>query len=316
MTKDNQQLANTILMIRPVKFGYNVETAENNHYQRELSEVAPEEIQRRALAEFNQLVDTLTQRGVKVIAVDDTAEKETPDSIFPNNWISFHQDGTVVTYPMWAPNRRKERRDDILSTLIKEHGYAIRRKIDYSYFEVEEKFLEGTGSMVLDRKNRIAYACVSPRTHLHLLSEFCQEFGYRPIVFIASQMIDEGFAEIYHTNVMMSIGEDFAVFCADALKNTWEQKDIINIIQETGKDIVYISEDQCNHFAGNMLQVKNQQGERLLVMSEQAYQSLLPEQIQKIKKYTDIVYSPLNTIEACGGGSARCMMAEIFLPKA
>jgi hypothetical protein len=316
MTKDNQQLADTILMIRPVKFGYNVETAENNHYQRELSEIAPAEIQNRALAEFNQLVATLTQRGVKVIAVDDTAEKETPDSIFPNNWISFHQDGTVVTYPMWAPNRRKERRDDILSTLIKEHGYAIRRKIDYSYFEVEEKFLEGTGSMVLDRKNRIAYACVSPRTHLHLLSEFCQEFGYRPIVFIASQMIDEGFAEIYHTNVMMSIGEDFAIFCADALKNTWEQKDIINIIRETDKDIVYISEDQCNHFAGNMLQVKNQQGERLLVMSEQAYQSLLPEQIQKIKKYTDIVYSPLNTIEACGGGSARCMMAEIFLPKA
>ncbi len=302
-------------MIRPVKFGYNVETAENNHYQRELSEVAPAEIQNRALSEFNQFVDTLTQRGVKVIAIDDTAEKETPDSIFPNNWISFHQDGTVVTYPMWAPNRRKERRDDILSALIKEHGYAIRRKIDYSYFEVEEKFLEGTGSMVLDRKNRIAYACVSPRTHLHLLSEFCQEFGYRPIVFIASQMIDGGFAEIYHTNVMMSIGEDFAIFCADALKNTWEQKDIINIIRDTGKEIVYISEDQCNHFAGNMLQVKNQQGERILVMSEQAHQSLLPEQISQIKKYTDIVCSPLSTIEACGGGSARCMMAEIFLPE-
>ncbi len=315
MTKDNQQLTDTLLMIRPVKFGYNVETAENNHYQRELSDVAPEEIQRRALDEFNQFVNILRQRGVNVITVDDTAEKETPDSIFPNNWISFHQDGTVVTYPMWAPNRRKERRDDILSTLIKEHEYIIRRKIDYSYFEAEEKFLEGTGSMVLDRENRMAYACVSPRTNLNLLSEFCQEFGYRPIVFIASQMIEDGFAEIYHTNVMMSIGKDFAIFCADALKNTWEQKDIVKIIQDTGKDVVFISEEQCNYFAGNMLQVKNQQGERLLIMSEQAYQSLYSEQIKQIEKYTDIVHSPLNTIEACGGGSARCMMAEVFLPK-
>ncbi|MEM6843044.1 MAG: arginine deiminase-related protein [Bacteroidota bacterium] len=315
MTKDNQQLTDTLLMIRPVKFGYNVETAVNNHYQRELGDVPPEEIQYRALEEFNQLVNTLTQRGVKVITVDDTAEKETPDSIFPNNWISFHQDGTVVTYPMWAPNRRKERRDDILSPLIQQHRYSIRRKIDYSYFEAEEKFLEGTGSMVLDRKNRIAYACVSPRTHLHLLSEFCQEFGYRPIVFIASQMIDDGFAEIYHTNVMMSIGEDFAIFCADALKNTWEQKDILQIIQDTDKEVILISEEQCNQFAGNMLQVKNQQGEKLLVMSEQAYNSLNQEQIKQIKRYTDIVHSPLNTIESCGGGSARCMMAEVFLPK-
>lgn len=316
MTKDNQQLADTILMIQPVKFGYNVETAENNHYQRELSDVAPEEIQCRALNEFNQLVDILRQRGVKVIVVEDTAEKETPDSIFPNNWISFHQDGTVVTYPMWAPNRRKERRDDILTTLIKDYGYTIRRKVDYSYFEAEEKFLEGTGSMVLDRENRIAYACVSPRTHLHLLSEFCQEFGYRPIVFIASQMIEEAFAEIYHTNVMMSIGIDFAIFCADALKNTWEQKDIVKVIRDTGKDVIFISEEQCNHFAGNMLQVKNQEGEQLLVMSEQAYQSLNNKQIKQISQYTDIIYSPLNTIEACGGGSARCMMAEVFLPKA
>lgn len=303
-------------MIRPVKFGYNIETAENNHYQQALSDVSPEEIQRRALEEFNQFVTTLQQRGVNVIAIDDTAQKDTPDSVFPNNWISFHDDGTVVTYPMWAPNRRLERRDDILSTLIKDYGYAIRRKIDYSYFEAEEKFLEGTGSMVLDRQNRIAYACVSPRTHLHLLEEFCLEFGFRPLVFIASQMIDEGFAEIYHTNVMMSIGEDFAVFCADALKNTWDRRDIVAAIQDTGKEVIFISEAQCNHFAGNMLQVKNKDGERLLVMSEQAYQSLSAGQIQQIRQYTDIVYSPLNTIEACGGGSARCMMAEVFLPKA
>ena len=316
MKNKNQQLTDTILMIRPVKFGYNVETAENNHYQQALSDVPPEEIQRRALEEFNQFVATLQQRGVNVIAIDDTAQKDTPDSVFPNNWISFHDDGTVVTYPMWAPNRRLERRDDILSTLIKDYGYTIRRKIDYSHFETAEKFLEGTGSMVLDRQNRIAYACVSPRTHLNLLEEFCLEFGYRPLVFIASQMIDEGFAEIYHTNVMMSIGEDFAIFCGDALKNTWERRDIVATIRDTGKDVIFISEEQCNHFAGNMLQVKNKEGERLLVMSEQAFQSLSAEQVQQIKQFTDIVYSPLNTIEACGGGSARCMMAEVFLPKA
>lgn len=312
---NNQQITDTILMIRPVKFGYNVETAVNNHYQRALSDLPPEEIQRRALEEFNQMVDLLRQRGVNVITVDDTALKDTPDSVFPNNWISFHEDGTVVTYPMWAPNRRMERREDIISTLVREYGYSIRRKIDYSHLEAEEKFLEGTGSMVLDRENRIAYACVSPRTHLKLLEEFCLEFGFRPLVFIASQMIEESFAEIYHTNVMMSIGEKFAIFCADALKNTWERKDIVNAIQDTGKEMIYISEQQCNQFAGNMLQVKNKDGERLLVMSEQAYRSLEEKQLQQIRQYTEVLYSPLYTIEACGGGSARCMMAEIFLTK-
>ena len=310
-----KQLTDTILMIRPVKFGYNVETAVNNHYQQLLTGIAPNEIQQRARAEFDQFVEKLRANEVNVITVEDTAEKDTPDSIFPNNWISFHDDGTVVTYPMWAPNRRLERREDIVDILRQEHGFAITRKIDYSHFEAEEKYLEGTGSVVLDRQKRIAYACVSPRTHLHLLEEFCAEFGFRPVVFIASQMKEAGFAEIYHTNVMMSVGEDLAIFCGDAVKNKWDREQVLNIIQESGKQVILISEEQCDHFAGNMLQVKNRQGERILVMSEQAYQSLTPEQVSQLEQRTKVLYSSLTTIEACGGGSARCMMAEVFLPK-
>ena len=311
----NQQLTDTLLMIRPVKFGYNVETAENNHYQQLLTTVPPEEIQERARAEFDQLVDTLRAHAINVIAVEDTALQDTPDSIFPNNWISFHDDGTVVTYPMWAPNRRLERREDIVALLQREHGFTVTRKIDYSHFEQEEKFLEGTGSVVLDRQKRIAYACVSPRTHLPLLEEFCAEFGFRPVVFIASQMRDEGFAAIYHTNVMMSVGENLAIFCGDAVKNKWEREQVLDVIRESGKPIVLIDEAQCNHFAGNMLQVKNRHGERFLVMSEQAYRSLTIQQIGQLEQHTKLLHSPLTTIEACGGGSARCMMAEVFLPK-
>ncbi len=312
--KKREQLTDTILMIRPVKFGYNVETAENNHYQQLLSDVDAATIQQRALREFNDFAEKLFDAGVQVIAIDDTAQKDTPDSIFPNNWISFHEDGTVVTYPMWAPSRRLERRTDILDTLTNEYGFAISRKIDYASFEQEEKFLEGTGSLVLDRREQIAYACVSPRTHLHLLEAFCLEFGFRPVVFIASQMTERGFAEIYHTNVMMSIGEDLAIFCGDAVKNKWERQEVVQIIRDSGKEIVFISEEQCNHFAGNMLQLKNKAGNKLLVMSTQAYESLTPDQVSRIRKHTDILHSPLDTIEACGGGSARCMMAEVFLP--
>ena len=310
-----QQLTDTILMIRPVKFGYNLETAENNHYQRLLADLPPAEIQQRALQEFNQIVEKLQAAGVNVIAIDDTGLQDTPDSIFPNNWISFHEDGTVVTYPMWAPNRRLERREDILHILTQEYGFSITRKIDYSYFEAEEKFLEGTGSVVLDRQKKIAYACVSARTHLSILEEFCAEFGFRPVVFIASQMTDQGFAEIYHTNVMMSIGEDLAIFCGEAVKNKWERQEVVKIIEESSKEVIFITEAQSNHFAGNMLQVKNKQGQSILVMSEQAYQSLDESQIKVIQRHTDILYSPLTTIETCGGGSARCMMAEVFLPK-
>ena len=309
------QLTDTILMIRPIKFGYNAETAENNLYQKKLETQSPAEIQQEALQEFNQFVDTLKAAGVNVITIDDTVEPTKPDSIFPNNWISTHDDGTVVTYPMWAVSRRLERREDIID-MLKSMGYQIGRRLDYSSFEAQEQYLEGTGSMILDREHQIAYACVSPRTHRDLFAAFCKEFGFRPVIFTASQTTAEGsLSEIYHTNVMMSVGEDMAILCDEAIRDAQEREMVIRTLEETGKEIVHITEAQCNHFAGNMLQVKSQSGQKLLVMSEQAYRSLTEEQIRQIEKHTDILYSPLTTIETCGGGSARCMMAEIFLPK-
>lgn len=309
------QLTDTLLMIRPVKFGFNAETAENNLYQKQLAAQTPEDIQVAALREFTQFVQKLEAAGVRVIVIDDTSEPSNPDSIFPNNWITTHHDSTVVTYPMWAPSRRLERRDDIIETL-RQHGYQISRKIDYSGFEEEEQYLEGTGSMILDRVNRIAYACMSPRTHHNLFGAFCREFGFKPFIFIASQTTAEGaLAYIYHTNVMMSVGEDVAVLCNDAIRDTYEQDLVNKSLQGSGKQIVHISEAQCNHFAGNMLQIRNKAGEKLLVMSEQAFQSLTDDQIEKLSSRSRIIHSPLDTIEACGGGSARCMMAEIFLPK-
>lgn len=309
------QLTDTILMIRPVKFGYNAETAENNLYQKKLEMQSPAEIQQQALSEFNQFVDKLRGVGVNVIAIDDTVAPTKTDSIFPNNWISTHTDGTVVTYPMWAESRRLERREDIIDTL-KTMGYKVGRRLDYSSFEAQEQYLEGTGSMILDREHEIAYACVSPRTHKELFAAFCKEFGYKPVIFTASQTTAEGsLSDIYHTNVMMSVGENIAILCDEAIRNAEERKMVIQTLKETGKEIVHITEEQCNQFAGNMLQVRNQAGKKILVMSEQAYRSLTEEQIKQIEKHTEILYSPLYTIETCGGGSARCMMAEIFLPK-
>lgn len=309
------QLTDTILMIRPIKFGYNAETAENNLYQKKLETQSPAEIQQEALQEFNQFVDILKAAGVNVITIDDTVEPTKPDSIFPNNWISTHDDSTVVTYPMWAVSRRLERREDIID-MLKSMGYQVGRRLDYSSFEAQEQYLEGTGSMILDREHQIAYACVSPRTHRDLFAAFCKEFGFRPVIFTASQTTAEGsLSEIYHTNVMMSVGEDMAILCDEAIRDAQEREMVIRTLEETGKEIVHITEAQCNHFAGNMLQVKSQSGQKLLVMSEQAYRSLTEEQIRQIEKHTDILYSPLTTIETCGGGSARCMMAEIFLPK-
>ncbi|WPP52961.1 citrulline utilization hydrolase CtlX [Catalinimonas niigatensis] len=310
-----QQLTDTILMIRPVKFGYNAETAENNLYQKKLEAQSPAEIQQQALAEFNQFVEKLRAAGVNVITIDDTIEPSKTDSIFPNNWISTHEDGTVVTYPMWAVSRRLERREDIIDTL-KSMGYQVGRRLDYSTFEAQEQYLEGTGSMILDREHQIAYACVSPRTHKDLFAAFCKEFGFKPVIFTASQTTaEDSLCEIYHTNVMMSVGENIAILCDEAIRDAQERKMVIQTLQETGKEIVFITEAQCNQFAGNMLQVKSQTDKKLLVMSEQAYRSLTEAQVRQIEKHTDILYSPLNVIETCGGGSARCMMAEVFLPK-
>jgi hypothetical protein len=309
------QLTDTILMVRPVRFGYNTETAANNLYQKLPDAQGSADIQSAAQREFDHFVKKLRDAGIRVIVIEDTDEPTKTDSVFPNNWISTHRDGTVVTYPMWAPSRRLERREDIIEQLSA-HGYQVNRRVDYARFEAEEQFLEGTGSMIFDRVQQIAYACVSPRTHRDLFAAFCLEFGFRPVIFSASQTTPEGnLADIYHTNVMMSVGENIAVLCNEAIRHEDERKMVNDTLRETGKEVIHISEEQCNHFAGNMLQLKNQAGEKILVMSEQAYHSLHEEQLRQIEQHTQMLYSPLPTIETCGGGSARCMMAEIFLPE-
>jgi hypothetical protein len=303
----NQQTTSTILMIRPVNFGFNEQTAGSNAFQNRNAE--QQQVQDKALKEFDGLVDVLRQNGVEVIVVDDTLEPHTPDSIFPNNWVSFHGDGTVFLYPMLAENRRLERREDIIMDL--EDEFKIKHVIDLSRFEHEHKFLEGTGSMVLDRENKIAYACLSPRTDKDVMYLFCSQSGYKPVLFHA---VDEKGMDIYHTNVLMCIGSKFAVICLDSIKDEDEKNSVTSILKLTHKDIINISFAQMNQFAGNMLELQNKSGDSLLVMSQNAYQSLTATQKTNLEKYCRIVYTDINTIENNGGGSARCMIAEIHLP--
>lgn len=312
----NRQSTSTILMIRPVAFRYNEQTAGNNHYQKVVEGLNPNETQDKALAEFDAFAEMLTQAGLEVIVFEDTLEPDTPDSIFPNNWVSFHENGTVVLYPMFASNRRDERRMDIIESLQAKYGYRVDHILDLSYFEKDHIFLEGTGSMVLDRQNQIAYACLSQRTDEKALEEFCRKMDYKEVSFNSSAISPDGdLTPIYHTNVMMSVGKSIAVVCLDTIRNEQERNKVVKSLEETGKTIVNITEAQKNFFAGNMLQTVSKDGTELMVMSEQAYRSLSQEQIQTIETNHKIIYSPLDIIEACGGGSARCMMAEIFLPK-
>ncbi len=308
------QLTSTILMVRPIAFRYNEQTAKNNLYQTEPESISDTAIQNKARQEFNNFVEKLRRAGVEVIVFDDNEITDTPDSVFPNNWVSFHTDGTVALYPMWAPNRRQERRKKIITDLEEKYGFKVNQWVDYAPFEHQGKFLEGTGSLVLDRIHRYAYACLSPRTHQELIEKFCAEFNYRPVVFHAFQQVDGQLFDIYHTNVMMSVGEDIAIICAETIHDGAERSQVLETLRGTGKEIVLLTEAQNNHFAGNMLQIQNKKGEKILVMSEQAYWSLTPEQIARIEKHTSILYSNLDTIETYGGGSARCMMAEVFLP--
>jgi hypothetical protein len=303
----NQQTTSTILMIRPVNFGFNEQTAGSNAFQNR--NAAQQQVQGKALAEFDSLVSVLRENGVEVIVIDDTPEPHTPDSIFPNNWVSFHQDGNVFLYPMMAENRRLERREDIIMQL--EDEFKIRHVIDLSRFEHEHKFLEGTGSMVLDRENKIAYACLSPRTNKEVLDLFCTQSGYKPVLFHA---VDGNGVDIYHTNVLMCIGSKFAVICLDSIANEIEKAEVTVSLKATNKEIVAISFDQMNQFAGNMLELKSKSEESLLVMSQNAYQSLNNDQKKSLIKYCKIVYADINTIESNGGGSARCMIAEVHLP--
>ena len=307
-----QQITNNILMVRPVSFRMNEETAVNNYYQKELQGLSSDEIQNRALNEFDDLVQKLRVNGVNVIVVVDTVTPDTPDSIFPNNWISFHQDGNVALYPMFAENRRMERREVILD-IIEENGFKIKSIVDYSSAELENIFLEGTGSLLLDRVNRKAYCALSPRADEDLLMEFCEDFEYTPVMFHAYQTLEDRRELIYHTNVMMALTENYAIICLDAIDNKKERKQIIKNLLADGREIIKITEKQVNNFAGNMLQVIGKDNIRYTVMSEAAFKSLSEGEVAKIEKYSTILYSNLETIETCGGGSARCMMAEVFL---
>ncbi|WP_379090609.1 citrulline utilization hydrolase CtlX [Pedobacter sp. UC225_65] len=300
------QTTNHILMIRPVDFKFNTQTAGNNKFQ---EATLQDNVQQQALAEFDGFVAMLRSNGVDVTVIDDTLQPETPDSIFPNNWVSFHEDGSVYLYPMFSENRRLERRKDIIDRIGEK--FQMNHVSDLSFFEQQVLFLEGTGSMVLDRQNKIAYACLSVRTDEEVLNNFCMLTGYTPVAF---QAVDESRFPIYHTNVMMCIGDQFAVVCFDSIPNSAEKEMVKQSLLATGKKLVDITFDQMNHFAGNMLQVKGKDGQSLLVMSEQAYLSLNPEQLATLTQYAKIVHAPLYTIEKNGGGSARCMLAEVHLP--
>lgn len=307
------QSTDRILMIEPIAFGFNAQTAVNNYFQ---INDGSKETQHEALSEFNNFVDKLRAHGVTVITVKDTLEPHTPDSIFPNNWVSFHEDGTLILYPLFAKNRRLERRSDILGQL-KNEGYSISSIKEYSVFETENRFLEGTGSMILDRVNKLAYGAVSLRLDEDIFKKWCVEFGYQAVVFHSYQSVNGKRLPIYHTNVMMCVGTDYAVICLDAIDNKDEKAFVVKTLIESQKEIIEITEEQMHNFAGNMLEVRNNVGNKFLVMSECAYKSLTPQQIQTINTHVDeIVYSDLHVIEKNGGGSARCMMAEIFLPMA
>ncbi|AMM52695.1 hypothetical protein TH61_02055 [Rufibacter sp. DG15C] len=297
-------------MVRPAGFGYNPETAATNAFQQELGESTPEKVQEKALDEFNQFLLNLWANRIDAVVLEDAPEPHTPDAIFPNNWISFHEGGKVVLYPMMASARRQERNPVLLEQLKTEHNLPFTEVIDLTYFEDQGKFLEGTGSLVLDRKNKIAFACISERTHPEVVEAFCEKLGYRSILFHAT---DEQGLPIYHTNVIMSIGADFALICLECIQSEEEQGEILEALVDAGKDIIDLSLKQIRKMAGNMLQVRNRVGEPVLVMSEKAYKALRKDQFEELKKLTKMMRSDLRTIEAHGGGSARCMLAEIFV---
>ena len=301
-------------MIRPVAFRMNEQTAVNNYYQKVLDGLTPQTVNAKAQEEFDTFVKKLRIVGVNVIVVDDTVEPDTPDSIFPNNWISFHENGDVTLYPMFAENRRAERREDILD-ILEDEGFVINEIMDYTSAEEDNIFLEGTGSLLLDRENGKAYCALSPRADEELMIEFCEDFELSPVIFEAFQTVNGERKLIYHTNVMMCIGDTFAVICADCIDDKKERKMVLDSLKGDEKDIILITEDQVNNFAGNMLEVKANDGKRYLVMSSSAYHSLTKKQIAQLEQHVTILHSSLDTIEACGGGSARCMMAEIFLPR-
>ena len=313
MKKIKKQITSSLIMVRPRHFNFNLETAENNHFQKEEKILSEEKILKKAIKEFDNLVDKLLKNKINVTVIDDRIDVKTTDSVFPNNWISFHQNSLVFIYPMFSENRRKEKRKDILEKLDNE--YEIKKIIDFSSYETDSIFLEGTGSMVLDRQHKICYASISERTNKLALKDFCKKASYEPIIFKSYQKVGAKKKLIYHTNVMMCVAEEYVLICLDLVHNKDEKKNIINTIQKTKKEIIEISEKQCNSFAGNMLQVSNIKNDKFLVMSNSAHDSLEKEQRIKLLKYNKIIHSDLTLIEKLGGGSARCMIAENFLQK-
>ncbi len=303
------QTSDTILMVRPACFQFNLQTAESNAFQKQLTGVSAAEIQEKAQAEFDAFVAKLREKGVNVIVIDDTIEPVKPDAVFPNNWISFHENGLAYLYPMFTPNRRLERRKEVIDEVRK--SFYVREVRDISGYEDEDKILEGTGSIVFDHQFKIAYACTSPRTDKKLFEKYCQQIGYKPISFLS---LDENEQEIYHTNVVMCVGEGFSVICLNSIISGYDRRHVMRMLQKNG-DIIAITHEQMAQFAGNMLQVHNGEGKKYLVMSQTAYNSLTNLQIEQLSKHTEILPVSIPTIETLGGGSARCMMAEVFCEK-
>ena len=303
-------LTDTILMIEPVAFGYNIETAVNNFFQQKENHQS-EDIAGIAHAQFSNMVKLLQNSGIKVIVVKDTEYPPTPDSIFPNNWISFHKPSKVVLYPMFAPNRRQERRMDVILTVENETGKTYDL-LDYSDYELRNIFLEGTGSIVLDRINRIAYASLSQRTDKQLFEKYCKEMLFQPVSFHATQQVGQERLPIYHTNVMMCVGEELAVVCPETIQDENERHRLMKMLNETGKKIVEITEEQMHCFAGNMLQLKNKNGEKFMLMSLSAFNSLNNIQLEALKAENELIVPDITIIEKYGGGSVRCMVAEVF----
>lgn len=307
-----KQTTHTLLMVRPATFRLNEQTAVNNYYQTQFQNQPAVDVNQLAQQEFDGLVAKLRQAGIRVIIFDDDGSLDTPDSVFPNNWISFHENNDVALYPMFAENRRRERREEVLE-LVEDNGFEIKHIVDYSEAEDEGLFLEGTGSLVLDRVNRKAYCALSPRADEELVIEFCEDFEYTPVIFTAFQTVNNQRLPIYHTNVMMCVGSRFAVICLDSIDDKKERKNVVQHLEQDGKEIIAITEEQVSRFAGNMLEVENQEGQSFTVLSEAALNSLSPQQLATLKKYTTPLSSDLTVIETLGGGSARCMLAEVFL---
>ena len=305
---NKRQVTSNILMIRPAHFGYNEETAANNAFQVAETNLSAAEIQQKAIAQFDAFVEKLRNHGILVHVIEDTDDPAKPDAVFPNNWISFHENGDIITYPMFSAKRRNERREDIIEKIT--DRFEVNRRYSFEHYEEDQLFLEGTGSMVFDRPNKILYACLSERTNILLLDKFCVLSGYKKVVFHAT---DREGTNIYHTNVMMSLGKSLCVICLESIKDGEEKDEVLHSLNASEKEILEISYPQMEAFAGNMLQVENQDGEQFMIMSSQAFESLSEGQQKAIEKHAKILHSSLHILEQFGGGSARCMMAEIFL---